>query len=144
MALFLFSAALSFSIELQASHGRGPHHLSAELVEGDVVAYQTATWLVDNVEVGDGSPPCLRLARVDVLQINWTHNCEHGLVRGTALELDTEASAEDAGRVLSLEDEDIDFDPSQLVARLSAAWSEDGLSARLAERLPPDESLLVV
>ena len=132
-------ACAANGLELQSSFGRGAYHLSALLDDDDVVAYQTGTWLVDAVEVGDGSPPLLELARVDCLQINWTHNCEHGLVRGTKLCVD-----EDDSMLLRVQDEDVEFDPSQLLARVAVTWGEDGDSARLVSALPPATSLLTV
>lgn len=33
-------------------YGRGVSHLSADLKEGDVIAYQGGTWYVDGTEVG--------------------------------------------------------------------------------------------
>ena len=45
-------------IDYQASdaYGRGNMHLSAALNIGDFVVYQTGSWEVDGVLVGDGSP----------------------------------------------------------------------------------------
>ena len=77
----LFSATTT-SIDLQSSFGRGEQHLSALLEEGDIVAYQTGSWFVDGVLVGDGDAPMVAWAIVDTIQLVWTHNCEHGVVRG--------------------------------------------------------------
>ncbi|KAL3924423.1 MAG: hypothetical protein SGPRY_003921 [Prymnesium sp.] len=52
---------------------------------GDICVYQVGSWMVDWVTVGPGLPPRLLLARVDVLQINWTTDCEHGRVIGTPI-----------------------------------------------------------
>jgi len=87
------------------------------------------------VEVGDGSDACLKFARVDFLQIVWTHDCEHGYVHGMALE-------RHGTTVHLIEEEDVQFGPEQLVARLPASWSEDGCHAELNAPLPPEESLL--
>ena len=137
------AAVLSMSADpnnlaLQRDRGRGAYHLSAELSENDVVAFQTGTWLVDNVAVGDGSPPCMQLARVDVLQINWTTNGEHGWLRCTAMETSGD------GESLKLrEDEDIEVGPEQLLASIPVSWDEDGLNARMLCELPPADELLM-
>ena len=125
------------ALELQADFGRGLYHLTYNLNEGDMVAYQTGSWLVDHVMVGDGSPARLRFARVDAVQINWTHNCEHGLVRATALHRNGDSAPQ---RMTLNPDEEVQFDPSQLIARIPATW--DGNEAQLAVDLPPDEDLL--
>ena len=66
--------------------GRGAMHLSALLEEGDVVAYQTGNWLVDGVPVGDDYVPAsMAYCRMETLQVVWTHNCEHGVLRGWEL-----------------------------------------------------------
>jgi hypothetical protein len=135
------AAVCSASIELQHdSYGRGNQHLSYDLEEGDVVAYQTGTWLVDSVEVGDGSPAKLNFARVDVVQINWTHNCEHGMVHGTALHL---AEGRNCLELDESNDEDgqIQFGPEQLIGRFPCTWT--GSSALMDLPLPPEDSLLV-
>ena len=106
---------LAVAFELQSiSAGRGVDHLSYDLADDDVVAFQVGTWLVDSVEVGDGSTPRLCFARVDNVQINWTHNCEHGVIRGTALEL----VDGDPPRLRLREDVDVEFGPEQLLARI--------------------------
>jgi hypothetical protein len=46
-----------------------------------LVVYQTGTWTVDGVQVGDGTPPKWQYARVENVQIVSTHNCEHGVIR---------------------------------------------------------------
>mmetsp|Transcript_51626 Transcript_51626/g.85626 ORF Transcript_51626/g.85626 Transcript_51626/m.85626 type:complete len:177 (+) Transcript_51626:2-532(+) len=118
-----------YTIELQKDCGRGQEHLSARLVEGDVCVYQMGTWMVDWTPVGPGSPPRLLLARVDCLQINWTTDCEHGRVIGTAINsldgdtLHIDESEEFAG---------IEFGPEQLVARVPAEWTGDHLGTLLA------------
>ena len=134
----LRSAVPSCSAVYQADFGRGKQHLSFDLQEGDVVAYQVGTWLVDNVEVGDGSPARLLFARVDCLQIVWTHACEHGYVLGTAMELDN-----DSQRAHIEEEHDIQFGPEQLVALLPATWNDDGTTAQLKSPLPPVDDLIV-
>ena len=61
--------------------GRGAMHLSALLEEGDVVAYQMGQWLVDQVLVGDDQA-VIQFCCMDTIQVVWTHNCEHGVLRG--------------------------------------------------------------
>mmetsp|Transcript_27323 Transcript_27323/g.45192 ORF Transcript_27323/g.45192 Transcript_27323/m.45192 type:complete len:234 (+) Transcript_27323:134-835(+) len=140
----LTSKATTKSIEFQADHGRGQDHLSAFLDEGDVVVYQTGTWYVDGVEVGDGSPTDFEWARIDTLQIVHTHNCEHGVIRGIAMktppqnilgdEDETNHNADDNGgvtsdgfvRLCAVEPmEVVEFGPEQLVARVPMIWEND-------------------
>uniref|UniRef100_A0A7S1VZG3 Uncharacterized protein n=1 Tax=Ditylum brightwellii TaxID=49249 RepID=A0A7S1VZG3_9STRA len=110
----------------ESSFGRGEDHLSAVLDEGDVVVYQTGTWSVDGVEVGDGSPPQLQYAKVDTIQLVWTHNCEHGVIRGIVLDFDSDKVGENNCRVaVSPTYESVEFGPEQLVARLPVQWDED-------------------
>jgi hypothetical protein len=134
--------ATSTSIDFQSAFGRGEHHLSALLEEGDVVVYQTGTWLVDGVEVGDGTEPQFHLCRIDTLQVVWTHNCEHGVLRGLQVERRTNDGSEEhdyhptklittgttTGTLI-----DVEFGPEQLVARLPVTWNDDdddeGISA---------------
>ena len=66
-------AAMRVELQEPPEYGRGEQHLSACLEEGDLVAYQVGTWMVDSVEVGDGSPARIRLAVVD-------HTATHFLV----------------------------------------------------------------
>ena len=114
------------SIDFQSDvtkFGRGEMHLSAILEEGDVVVYQTGTWYVDGVEVGDGTPATFRYALVENVQIVWTHNCEHGVVRGLSLKLQEKNSKQQFVRHGF---EEIEFGPEQLVARIPVKWeSED-------------------
>lgn len=102
-------------VEWSKEGDRGHAHLSAYLAEGELVIYQTGTWMVDNIEVGDGSPAVWRLAQVDVLQVNWTGTGEHGVIRGFAARWDPAT-----GEVVCDEedDEQVDVGPEQLVARL--------------------------
>ena len=47
--------------------GRGISHITADLSDGDIIAYQDGTWYVDGLtEVGDGSPPVVRYMQVEV------------------------------------------------------------------------------
>ena len=121
------------ALELQRDCGRGLQHLSARLLEGDIVVYQVGTWHVDYTPVGSGAPPRLLLARVDVLQLNWAGSHEHGRIIGTAL------SSVDGDRVHVNEDEPygaVEFGPEQLVARMPASWTSD-LDGALSDPLPP-------
>mmetsp|Transcript_5959 Transcript_5959/g.13060 ORF Transcript_5959/g.13060 Transcript_5959/m.13060 type:complete len:228 (+) Transcript_5959:268-951(+) len=111
------------SIDLQcdtSQYGRGEQHLTFCLEENDIVVYQEGTWYVDGVAVGPGDEPTWSYAIVDTIQINWTHNCEHGVVRGYRLELDRDEMT------LRRTDDDIDFGPEQIVARINnVEWKED-------------------
>uniref|UniRef100_A0A7S4BRC1 peptidylprolyl isomerase n=2 Tax=Chrysotila carterae TaxID=13221 RepID=A0A7S4BRC1_CHRCT len=123
-------------VEFQSFFGRGDEHLSAFLEEGDVVAYQVGSWEVDGVEVGSGGAPSLRFAIVDHVQIVWSHNCEHGVVRAHALRLDAgglSLVAEDASEL-------VEFGPEQLRAR---ATNESPLGAELLFALPDSLAALL-
>lgn len=64
-------------------YGRGIDHISADIREGDIIAYQAGTWYVDGLsEVGDGSPPIVKYLLVDTIQLVWSHDCEHGVING--------------------------------------------------------------
>ena len=109
--------------------------------------YQTGSWMVDWVVVGPGDPPRLLLARVDCLQINWTTDCEHGRIIGTAI---TSHNGNDLNVDEAVEYAGIEFGPEQLVARVPAAWANDfqgTLLAPLPAVLPaslPDSIILPV
>lgn len=127
----LSSSAIDYQSDAK-NFGRGDMHLSAALVENDVVVYQTGTWYVDGVQVGEGSPPAYRYALVDSLQIVWTHNCEHGVIRGLSLELienDTEDDTDEGvlQRLAQLDGlaRDVEFGPEQLVARIPVELAGD-------------------
>ena len=113
--------AASSGIDYQVDCGRGEDHLTANLQEGDVVVYQTGTWYVDGVAVGDGSAPAWHYLLVDTLQIVWSHNCEHGVVRGFDMVMDDRNDHNSLATVLRVQDYNdmIDFGPEQLVARIS-------------------------
>lgn len=100
--------------------GRGEMHLSALIEEGDVVLYQTGSWLVDGVRVGDDSPPTIRYAQVETIQIVWTHNCEHGVIRGADM------FQQKNGQGLVLGNDSVQFGPEQLLARLTVEWDPEG------------------
>ena len=123
-------------VEWSKEGDRGHAHLSAYLAEGELVIYQTGTWLVDNVEVGDGTPAVWRLAQVDVVQINWTCTGEHGVIRGFAARWDPAT-----GEVVCDEedDEQVDVGPEQLVARFLLS---DQLPERAVEMLAESSKLV--
>lgn len=104
----------------ESMYGRGEMHLSAAIDMGDIVVYQTGTWFVDGVEVGDGGPPQFHYGLVETIQLVWTHNCEHGVIRALPLK------QLDDGKVLTIEEEEcIEFGPEQLVAKLPLEWDDD-------------------
>ena len=116
-------------VEWSKEGDRGHAHLSAYLAEGELIIYQSGTWMVDNIEVGDGTPAVWRLAQVDTIQVNWTGTGEHGVVRGFAARWDPAT-----GEIVCDEedDEQVDVGPEQLVARLLYG---DPLPERAAEML---------
>ena len=122
-------------IDLQSDttkYGRGEAHLTFDLEPGDVVVYQRGTWYVDGVAVGPGDDPYWSYALVDGLQVVWTHNCEHGVVRGWHLDLDRdgdgdENSGNSGGMVLrrSEAEEEVEFGPEQIIGRIRGLqWDE--------------------
>ena len=123
------SAALAFPLRRRnlplarraAEGGRGLDHLSAALEEGDLVLYQTGSWTVDGVSVGDGDEPALAYAVVDTLQLVFTHNCEHGWIYGSALECDADGALRPPDG-----DTFVQFGPEQLLARLDGDALGDG------------------
>jgi hypothetical protein len=116
MSNFFLSAENYNNLELQSDdeYGRGEMHLSAVLNEGDVVIYKTGLWEVDGVQVGGGEETNYEYGIIDTIQVVWTHNCEHGFIRGMKVILDRE------GKKLSILQpyEFIDFGPEQLYARI--------------------------
>jgi hypothetical protein len=65
--------------------------------EGDVVVYQTGTWRVDGVVVGDDTqPPSFQYCQIETIQVVWTHNCEHGVLRGIALQLQQQGEGDES------------------------------------------------
>lgn len=116
-------------------YGRGLDHLSAHLELSDAVIFRMGRWHVDGVEVGDGSKPTLRHAAVDSIQVVWTHDCEHGVIRGISLDLVNETGLDndrDGKRqrlVVSSPMEFVEFGPEQLYARIPVEWEvEDRLN----------------
>jgi hypothetical protein len=127
----LSSSAIDYQSDAK-NYGRGDKHLSAALEESDVVVYQTGTWYVDGVQVGDGNPPAYHYASVDNVQIVWTHNCEHGVIRGLSLELvehdtDGDNDGKKFQRLTQMQGlaRDIEFGPEQLVARIPVERAGD-------------------
>jgi len=110
------------ALELQRDCGRGLEHLSARLHEGDLCVYQVGTWHVDYTPVGSGAPPRLLIARVDVLQLNWAGDHEHGRIIGTAINSVN-------GSVVHVQECEphgaVEFGPEQLIARIPADWESD-------------------
>mmetsp|Transcript_14663 Transcript_14663/g.30375 ORF Transcript_14663/g.30375 Transcript_14663/m.30375 type:complete len:255 (-) Transcript_14663:1348-2112(-) len=124
----------------KSKYGRGIEHLSADLTVGtDVVAYQDGVWYVDGTEVGDGSTnPVVRYLMVDNVQIVWTHDCEHGVIRGfemmvlqgkhdgeeeglnEVLEVD-HGPLVDLGSKFVVTGEYIELGPEQILARIPTA-----------------------
>lgn len=138
----------SSNIDFQSDnslYGRGERHLSAILNEEDVVVYQTGSWEVDGVIVGDGdedAPPMMQYCKVDTLQIIWTHNCEHGFIRGISVEIisgnsdgdyasEEQEDSNNSCRIVSCRtapDDDlefVEFGPEQLIARLPVEWLDE-------------------
>lgn len=99
--------------------GRGEMHLSALLEEKDVVVFQSGSWLVDGVLVGDG-PVQFEYCMVESLQVVWTHNCEHGVIRGYSV-----LPAEQEDVRLQVTWDPIEFGPEQLIARLPVEWVDE-------------------
>jgi hypothetical protein len=106
-------------------YGRGDFHLSAYIDEGDVVVYQTGSWLVDGVSVGHAEPE-LQFARIDNVQLVWTHNCEIGVIRAWELEYQ-----EEEGLFYNRE-QAVEFGPEQLLARIPVEWTSNDECRSLA------------
>ena len=105
-----------------AEFARGEQHLSAVLEEGNVVVYQTGSWFVDGVPVGNESPSW-EWCQVDTVQVVWTHNCEHGVIRG--IRLQTTKTKKDI-IIRPVEPLDfVEFGPEQLVARVPVEWKNN-------------------
>lgn len=149
------AAATTTTIDFQSDasqFGRGEMHLSAMINEGDVVVYQAGSWTVDGVVVGDDSqPPSFHYCQIETIQLVWTHNCEHGVLRGIPLEWDhnhnnSSSSLGDneyGGPVwVPVEPLDsIEFGPEQLVARIPAEWNAEGTVGKPLVDLTDEASL---
>ena len=129
--LMLYESSSNTNIEFQTTNGgRGQDHLSAFLQEGDVVVYQTGTWNVDGVTVGDGDDIEFQYCLLDSLQIVWTHNCEHGVLRGIELvechnHHPNPNTNTNTNCCLIMTDEFVEFGPEQLVAKLPVKDDDD-------------------
>lgn len=117
----------AFKIDFQSDttqFGRGEMHLSAMVNEGDVVVYQKGSWMVDGVVVGDGTTPTFEYCQVETIQLVWTHNCEHGVIRGITMKLEDQI-------FLPMEPlEAVEFGPEQLLARIPVQWNDNLSEAR--------------
>jgi hypothetical protein len=129
LVLSLSSAPPSYlravTIDYQRDYGRGDHHLSAYLSEDDVVVYQAGTWLVDGVQVGSDSEPVFLYARIETMQLVWTHNCEHGVLRGFPLKLSDIGLLE----MVNEEGPQVEFGPEQVICRVPVEWDPDARTA---------------
>mmetsp|Transcript_15583 Transcript_15583/g.23567 ORF Transcript_15583/g.23567 Transcript_15583/m.23567 type:complete len:202 (+) Transcript_15583:35-640(+) len=119
----------------KSKYGRGVDHISADINEGDVIAYQDGTWFVDGTEVGDGSPATVRYCLVDTVQIVWTHDCEHGLVYGFDLTVadnnDEQVSSDEHGAIIKkgnifiIQNESyVQCGPEQILCRIPVSSTE--------------------
>ena len=139
-------------------YGRGIAHISADLKEGDVIAYQTGTWYVDGLsEVGDGSPPFVKYMMVDTIQLVWTHDCEHGVINGFDLfiandDVDNTTNSSSGDAIVEMKsqivvmDEYIQVGPEQILARIPIKqlrdhWNDGDreMMLALANFYPDDE-----
>lgn len=124
----------------QSKYGRGDKHLSASLEDGDAVIFQTGTWTVDGVEVGDGSTPKIQYAKVDSIQLVWTHNCEHGVIRAIPLKIvDADGPVLEKRFVVTSPIEIVEFGPEQLLARIPDSlikWNDGAEEGVLLVDLP--------
>eukprot|EP00984_Skeletonema_dohrnii_P035383 scaffold35064_cov172-Skeletonema_dohrnii-CCMP3373.AAC.2 len=119
----------------KSKYGRGIDHISADIGQGDVIAYQDGTWFVDGTEVGDGSPATVRYCLVDTVQIVWTHDCEHGLVYGFDLTVadnnDGQVSSDEHGAIIKkgnifiIQNESyVQCGPEQILCRIPVSSTE--------------------
>ena len=126
-------------------YGRGVDHISVDLREGDVIAYQAGTWYIDGLsEVGDGSPSYVRYMVVDTIQLVWTHDCEHGVVNGYDL-LVEDASNEDQivemkSKFIST-DEYLQIGPEQLLAKIPTHQIHDNEWMSMSNFHPKEEMI---
>lgn len=81
---------------------------------------------MDSVQVGDGSDPYFGYTVIDSIQVVWTHNCEHGVLRGVQIELDGDQHAKLVEPVL-----EVQFGPEQLIAKIPVEWNETSQTANL-------------
>ena len=117
-------------------YGRGDMHLSAAVSEGDTIVYRTGSWYVDGVLVGEeDAVPAYEICRIETIQIVWTHNCEHGVLRGLVVDLlrgetnDGNDGEPGQHQNMSLRTplEDVEFGPEQIIARIcNVMWEPNG------------------
>lgn len=121
-------------------YGRGIEHISADLNEGDVIAYQDGTWYVDGTEVGDGSPAIIRYMKVDTVQIVWTHDCEHGLVYGFDVKCDSVVKKGD--EFIIQVDNYVQCGPEQILCRIPVCSESNEVVFSCVDFNPADEIIL--
>lgn len=121
-------------------YGRGIEHISADLNEGDVIAYQDGTWYVDGTEVGNGSPAIVRYLKVDTVQIVWTHDCEHGLVYGFDVKCDSVIKK--GGEFIIQEDNYVQCGPEQILCRIPVSSESNEVVISCVDFNPADEIIL--
>ncbi|KAL7434243.1 hypothetical protein ACHAXM_003962 [Skeletonema potamos] len=143
----------------KSKYGRGINHISADLNEGDIIAYQDGTWYVDGTEVGNGSPATVRYVLVDTVQIVWTHDCEHGLVYGFDLivagndgqvvSCDASGPIIEKGSIFIIQDEYVQCGPEQILCRIPTVsatkpnWKEFTKQAYVAiADFDPEEEMM--
>ena len=102
-------SSVALGADFQRDFGRGAEHLSFLVEPGDLLAYATGSWHVDGVEVGGGEREVL-LLRADTLQVVWTHNCEHGYIRGFVCEI--------AGGGVQETENYVEVGPEQILCRM--------------------------
>ena len=74
---------------------------------------------------------------MDTIQVVWTHDCEHGQIRGFKVV----PVADEVGSMVSVEVDEsmeyVEFGPEQLIARISSSWNDtDEMSGYLDVPLP--------
>lgn len=121
-------------------YGRGIEHISADLNEGDVIAYQDGTWYVDGTEVGTGSAAIVRYMKVDTVQIVWTHDCEHGLVYGFDVKCDSVIKKGD--EFIIQEDNYVQCGPEQILCRIPVSSESNEVAISCVDFDPADEIIL--
>ena len=81
---------------------------------------------MDSIEVGDGSDPYFSYALIDTMQLVWTHNCEHGVLRGLQVQISSGTSVKLVEPLAEIE-----FGPEQLIAKIPVEWDEATESGKL-------------
>lgn len=150
----VFDGSPCIDRQSDGKYGRGILHISADLDEGDIIAYQDGTWYVDGTEVGNGSPPYVRYLIVDTIQLVWTHDCEHGVINGFDLSIkngdafESSAGAVEIGSYFIAGDEYVQVGPEQILSRIPAItleenWTDRELWSAQAKFYPDDEMILL-